>query len=252
MGAGRVAHVVHAQRGRNAGANAHPGDALRSPPMPRSRLPSLAVLGALALAGLALGHELIYLVAHGFGEGYAAAMREGGHDRYWTSFLLVVVLATGALALVAAAQIRRLRRLAVAIRANSVRVRDVGPSRYVGLLGPLWLRLSSAVVAAYVLQENIETASTGASLPGLRVLEGEHAMAVPILLAVSLLVAAVAALVGWRREVILARLHAAANRRPRKSATTLRPATPSDRPTGITGGCRNGVRAPPTDRLAPV
>ncbi|MEW5992242.1 MAG: hypothetical protein AB1736_12970 [Chloroflexota bacterium] len=50
--------------------------------MPRSRLPSLAILGALALASLALGHELIYLIAHGVGEGYAVAMREGGHDRY--------------------------------------------------------------------------------------------------------------------------------------------------------------------------
>jgi hypothetical protein len=218
--------------------------------MPRSRLPSLAVLGALALAALALGHELIYLIAHGAGEGYAAAMREGGHDRYWTSFLLIVVVVTSALVAVGVAQIRRLRRLAAAMRAKSVRGRDVGPSRFFGLLGPLWLRLSVAVVVAYLLQENIETATTGASVPGLGVLGGEHAIALPVLLAVSLLVAAVGALVGWRREVILARLLAAARARLRAAAVSRRGLT-NNRPLTVTEGRRNGVRAPPIGLIAP-
>ncbi len=220
--------------------------------MPHRRLSSLAVVGALALAALALSHELIYLVAHGVGDGYAAAMREGGHDRYWTSFLLVVVLATSALTVVAATQIRRLRRLAAAMRARSVQVRDVGPARFLALFGPLWLRLAITVIVAYVLQENIETATTGAALPGLGVLGGEHAIALPILLAVSLLVAAVGALVGWRREVILARLREAARRRLRAAAAPLRPGHSVGRPPKTLEGRRNGVRAPPREVLAPA
>lgn len=220
--------------------------------MPRSRLPSLAVLGSLALASLALSHELIYLIAHGFGEGYAAAMREGGHDRYWTSFLLIVAVVTSALVAVGVAQIRRLRRLTMAMRARVVHVRDVGLSRFFELLGPLWLRLSVVVSSAYVLQENIETATTGASWPGLGVLGGEHAIALPVLILVSLLVAAVGALVGWRREVIVARLRAAARARRRPAASVLRPALANDRPTGIREGRRNGVRAPPAELLAPA
>ena len=221
-------------------------------PMPRSRLSSLAVLGALSLAALALSHELIYLIAHGAGEGYATAMREGGHDRYWTSFLLIVTLTTSGLSVVGVSQVRRLRRLAAAMRAKSVRVGDVGPARFFGLLGPLWLRLSVAVVVAYVLQENIETASTGASWPGLGVLGEEHVVALPVMLAVSFLVAAVGALVGWRREVILARLRAAAQRRLRTASATWRPSVANDRPRGTTEGRRNGVRAPPAGRFAPV
>lgn len=220
--------------------------------MPRSRLPSLAVLGSLALASLALSHELVYLIAHGFGDGYTTAMREGGHDRYWTSFLLIVAVVTSALVAVGVAQVRRLRRLATAMQARTVRVRDVGLSRFFELLGPLWLRLSVVVSTAYVLQENIETATTGASWPGLGVLGGEHTIALPVLILVSLLVAAVGALAGWRREVILARLRAAARARRRPAASVRRPALANDRPTGIREGRRNGVRAPPAELLAPA
>lgn len=220
--------------------------------MQRSRMPSLMVLLALALASLALGHELVYLIAHGVGDGYAAAMREGGHDRYWPSFLLVVALVTSALVAVTVIQVRRLRQLAAAIRSRSVRIRDAGGARFFRLLGPLWLRLSVVVVATYLVQENIETVSTGVPLPGLGALAGEHAIALPVLLMVSLLVAAIGALVGWRREVILARLRAAARGLLRAAAAVLRPALANDRPTGITGGRRNGVRAPPAGRFAPV
>lgn len=219
--------------------------------MPRSRQPSLAVLGALALASLALSHELIYLIAHGVGEGYATAMREGGHDRYWTSFLLIVAVVTSTLVVVSVVQIRRLRRLMVATRARIVNVRDIGLSRFFDLLGPLWLPLSVVVSSAYVFQENIETETTGAPAPGLVALGGEHALALPVLLLVSLLVAAVGALVGWRREVILARLQAAARGRLRAS-TTPRPTIANNRPPTATEGRRNGVRAPPAELLAPA
>ena len=221
-------------------------------PMPRSRLSSFAVIGALSLAALALGHELIYLLAHGLGEGYERAMREGGHDRYWTSFVLIVLVVTGCLGVVAAAQWRRLRRLAADVQSGTVRLDGGGLDRLLALLRPLWLRVSAGTIAAYLIQENIETASTGAPLPGLGVLGGEHAIGLPVLLAVSLVVAAIGALVGWRREVLLARIRAAARRQLRAPVATLRPALAADRPAGRREGRRNGVRAPPLGLIQPA
>ncbi len=220
--------------------------------MPRSRMSSLAVLGALSLAALALSHELIYLIAHGAGAGYTAAMREGGHDRYWTSFVLILLVVTGCLGVVAAAQWRRLRRLAADVHAGTVRVNDGSLDRFLGLLGPLWIRVSAGTIAAYVIQENIETASTGAPLPGVGVLGGEHAIGLPVLFAVSLVIAVVGALVGWRREVLLARIRAAARGRLRAPAATLRPALAAARLGGRREGRRNGVRAPPLGLIRPA
>lgn len=221
-------------------------------PMPRSRLSSFAVLGALSLAALALSHELIYLIAHGAGAGYAAAMQEGGHDRYWTSFVLIVLVVTGGLGVVAAAQWRRLRKLAVDVHAGTVRLRDGSLDRFIGLLGQLWLRVSTGTIAAYLIQENVERASTGAPLPGVAVLGGEHAIGLPVLLAVSLVVAVVGALVGWRREVLLARIRAAARRQLRAPAAILRPALTADSPAGRREGRGKCVRAPPLGLIQPA
>lgn len=204
------------------------------------------------MAALALSHELIYLLAHGFGEGYARAMQEGGHDRYWTSFVLIVLVVTGVLSVVAVSQWRRLHRLAADVHAGTVRLKAGGLDRFLELLGPLWLRVSVGTIAAYLLQENVETASIGAPLPGLGVLGGEHAIALPVLLAISLAVAAVGALVGWRREVLLARIRAAARRRFRAPAAVLRPALVVDRPASRLEERRNGVRAPPLGLIQPA
>jgi hypothetical protein len=212
--------------------------------MLRFGLGSVAVIGTLALASLALSHELIYIVAHGVGDEYAAAMRAGGHDRYWTSFLLIVALVSTALAVVTFTQLRRLRRLAASVRARSVRIEDVGYGRFFRLLAPLWLRLAVVVVAAYFVQENIETVTTGVPLPGLAVLTGAYWLALPLLLFVSLLVASVGALFGWRREVILARLRAA-RRRLRAPALVQGLAHSARLARSIFAARQNGLRAPP-------
>lgn len=216
------------------------------------RLRTLAIRGVFVLGSLALSHEVIYLLAHGLGNGYASAMREGGHDRYWTSFLLVVALVTSGLAIVAVTQFRRLHRLAAGVHTGSVRLGDGGLDRFPDLLRRLLFRVSTGTAVAYVLQENAETASTGAALPGLGVLGGEHAIAVPVLLAVGLLVSVIGALVGWRREILLARIRAAAGGRFRVTARVLRPAFASDRPTGRCEGRRHGVRAPPGGLIQPA
>lgn len=212
--------------------------------MSPSALRRFAVVATLALGALAAGHELVYLLSHGSGDGYAAAMREGGHDRYWTSFVLVVVAVTAGLAAVAAAQLRRLRRLAASVHVAGVAVADGGVGRFLGLLCGLWLRVAVITSIGYVVQENLETASAGATLPGLGVAGGEHALALPILVLVSLVVAAVGALVGWRREVLLARLRVRTALPPGRGAAIRLPCAaalphPSIEPR------RNGVRAPP-------
>lgn len=213
---------------------------------------ALLITGVFVLAALALSHELIYLLAHGAGDGYARAMKEGGHGRYWTSFLLIVLLVTGCLSLVAAGQWRRLRQLAAGVHAGRVRIEGGGLDRFLALLRPLWLRVSAGAIVAYVIQENVETASTGAPLPALGVLGGEHAIALPVLIAVCLVVAAVGALVGWRREVLLARIRASARYRLRTPAATLRPALAGERPAGRREARPNGVRAPPRRLIQPA
>jgi len=212
--------------------------------MSPSALRRFAVVATLALAALAAGHELVYLLSHGAGDGYAAAMREGGHDRYWTSFVLVVVAVTAGLAAVVAVQLRRLRRLAASVHWAGVEVRDGGVGRFTGLLGGLWLRVAVITSVGYVVQENLETATAGATPAGLGVVAGEHALALPILVLVSLVVAVVGALVGWRREVLLARLRVRTAFR-RRGAVALRGPIAAELPHPPAAPDRNGVRAPP-------
>lgn len=216
-------------------------------------LRAFTITGTLVLAALALSHELIYLLAHGSGEGYVRAMQEGGHDRYWTSYVLIVLVVTGCLSVVAAAQWRRLQRLAADVNAGTVRLKGGGLDRFFALLRLLSLRVSAGTIAAYLFQENVETASIGSPVPGLGALGSEHAIALPVLVVVSLVVAAVGALVGWRREILLARIRAAAGCPLRVPAATLRPASDGDRlTTNRREGRRNGVRAPPFGLIRPA
>ena len=202
------------------------------------------------LAAFTLAHELIYLFAHGAGAGYARAMTEGGHDRYWTTFLLTVTATVGALLLAAVTQLVRLRRLAAAARAGSVDVDDSAPTRMLAITGRLWIGLTLVVVALYAVQENIEIAAAGGVLPFQEVLLGEHVIAVPIIAAVSLVVAFIAGLFAWRRNVYVSRLRVT-TRRPRPAEARLpRPATSPGRAATVSSERRNGVRAPPTLVLA--
>lgn len=214
------------------------------------RLRSFAVLGSLVLAALALSHHLIYLVAHGDGGGYARAMTEAGHDRYWSAFLVGVVGAALALGAVAARELRRLARQAEATRTGALAVRDGSVASFARLLLPLAARLTVLTLLAFLVQENVETASVGNAMPGLGVVWGDHAIAVPMIAAVSFLIAAVAALVRWRRDILLARLRAV--RLSFGRPLCVRPALREAPVTSAPRGDRNGVRAPPASVVAPA
>ena len=207
------------------------------------RLRQVAVLAILIMASLAASHEVIYLLAHGAGEEYARAMQEGGHDRYWSSFVLTVGAVTTVLIVTAMRQIRRLHRQTRLVQTGRMTVDD----RSLGLLARLIVRLGLLVWAgtsiAFLVQENLETVSAGQSLPGLAIVNGERWMAMPVIAALSCFVALVGALVRWGRHVLLGRLRrapASVRRAPRslRPRSIARPASPS-------GVRSHGLRAPP-------
>lgn len=207
------------------------------------RLRQIAVLATLVMASLAASHELIYLLAHGAGAEYAGAMQEGGHDRYWTSFVITVVGVSLVLVVIAVRQLRRLHRQTLLVQSGRMTVDDRG----LGLLARLTARLGLAVWAgtsvAFLAQENLETVTAGQSLPGVGVVSGEHGVAIPVIAIVSFFVALVGALVRWGRHVLLGRLRrslAPVRRVPR----TLRPSSIA-RPASPSGVRSHGLRAPP-------
>lgn len=216
------------------------------------RLSSFSINAALVLAALTLGHELIYLLAHGPGDGYVRAMAEGGHDRYWTTFVITILLVSGVLGAIVVAQFRRLRRLASTIQVEFERLDDRGLPTFRSFVRPLWWRVAAGAVTAYLVQENLEAAVAGTRLPGLGVLAGEHADALPVLVVVSMVVAVVGALVGWRRQILLARIRAAGCRARRMAARVLRPAVLADLPASSEGQRQVRVRAPPLLALRPA
>lgn len=205
---------------------------------------SVVVLAVLSLASVGLGHVLVYLVAHGFGAAYDRAMAEGGHGRYWTSFVLTATGVTIALAAVVVVQMRRLVRLSRLARAERIRMADERPGLFAGLLGRMWLRLAVTTLLLFLLQENLERIAAGQPAPLLEAIAGDHAIAVPVLTAVSFIVGAVAALVGWRRIILLARL-AAARWRWGKAPAVRRPVAAPLRAISSDAARTHGVRAPP-------
>jgi hypothetical protein len=118
------------------------------------------------------------------------------------------------------------------------------------LVLPLWSRVAALTTIAFLLQENIETASVGHPMPGLYALAGQHDMALPLIVAVSLVVALTRALVRWRRDVLLARLSRVAPPHP----TVQPPARPVESVLvhSADGIRRNGVRAPPAWNALPA
>ncbi len=178
----------------------------------------------LALVALFAAHDAVFLAEYGFGETFAAAMRQTGHDAYWPAYMLLASAAAALLAASTAVRIGRLRRrLAASVvlgalvplghappgaGARRVLVADA-PSYRRELMG-LWIRLLAVVLVGFVLQENIEHAPHG-HVPGLGVLAGpENPLALPALVAVTLLLAVVGALVRWRIAVLEIRLRRAA------------------------------------------
>lgn len=196
-----------------------------------------------ALASLVLAHNLIFIA--GYGSRFGAVMAHTGHDHGWTVAALTSIGLAVSLLVVAVRRLQQLRRTARdagALRLSTEPGLPAFASRWLGW----WVALTLVTALLFVLQENLEHARIGTTLPGVEVLwSAAYPSAIAIILAVALGLSLVAALLGWRSSVLVARISAA---RPRTScaATPSRRLTePVDRRQGSILGRRLAGRAPP-------
>ena len=114
----------------------------------------VARFALLALGGLLIGHQAVYVAQYGDGAALAEAMTSGGHDGYWSTFTTVALSGLLLLLLRTAWRLVELRRDAAGIVRDTS---DAHPGRAYGReLLRLWPPLFGTVAVAYLIQENIE------------------------------------------------------------------------------------------------
>ena len=170
-------------------------------------------------------------------------MQEGGHDRYWTSFIVTVVGVSLVLSAVTVRQLMRLYRQAALARSGRLHVKDSDLGLLARLTRRLYLPVAAGTSIAFFAQENLENLAVGHELPGTQMMSGDHSIALPVIGVVSLLVAIVGALVQWGRRVLTARLRRVAAVR-RRAPVAPRPISIA-RPLCASSVRWNGLRAPP-------
>ena len=162
---------------------------------------------ALVGVGVLTAHDVIYAGQAALGSS-DLAFADAAH-RYWTTFVVLALLAGG---LALAATLTGILRLGRALRhlPPAHEPRRLPVASFTGELVRLWPRLLGTVGLAFLVQENVEHAAAGRSLPGLWVLSGpEYPLAIPVLVLVTGLLAAVGAWFRHRRDVLVGRLRAA-------------------------------------------
>jgi hypothetical protein len=201
---------------------------------------------ALVVVSVVLAHELVYLAR--YGSLYNEALVHTGHGEAWSSAVAASLGLTLGLIVAGVARLAWLGSL----------VRRGGPGDLQATSNALhcrtllrgFLRTAPRLVAFAVvllsLQENVERLLIGQALPGpLVLLTPEYAGGLWITIGVGLAVAFVAALFDWRRQALLARLHAARAAVPRHHGSPPRgPAIVVWLPQSLLGR-RSALRAPP-------
>jgi hypothetical protein len=208
---------------------------------PRRTLDRIAV-ALLALAVFVLGHDLLFLLAGG--ANYRAVLAASGHGSIWDITVMTVVGAAAGLTGLGLRRLVVLSRLARGIDPVSADAEHGVPHLLWQTLR-LWATILPIALLLLVANENLERAAIGVPLPGLGIIVA----AGPIFAAVALAVAIVAALYGWRRDLLISRL-AAARRTWLRSTTLHHPRLPwVDRRPGSIAGRRLAGRAPPSMAL---
>lgn len=156
-----------------------------------------------------LAHETAYQLMYPGPGAYRAAMTVLGHDGYWLGLTVAATVAAVTLVVVAAAQLRRLRREAGSTPALAA---DEAPGirAYLRLVVGTWLTLATMAAVIYTAQENLEAIAAGLSFRGMDVILGHGLLPLLVVLAATLLMSLAVALVRWRRRVLLGRLADAA------------------------------------------
>jgi hypothetical protein len=181
----------------------------------------------LAVLACVVAHEATYQLLYPSTGAYRAAMTVMGHDGYWVGLALGVGVATLTLIGVAIVQLRRLHREVTSTPALTAD-EATGIGSYLRLVAATWLRLGVLAALVYTAQENIEALGAGLPLRGLDVILGHSLLPLLVILAATLLMALVVALVRWRRRVLLGRLAAPA--RPWSRHVARQRHAVSDRP----------------------
>jgi hypothetical protein len=178
-----------------------------TPPRILASRAGTARYAALVAFGVLVAHDAVYSAQEAMGS-TNAAVAEVTH-RYWPSFVALALLAMAVAASWTAVGFLRLRH---AIR--RLPAPPQAPKRtertYLAELTHLWPRLLLGVGLAFLLQENVEHLVSGRHLPGLWVLSGpEYPLVIPVLTAVTGLLAAFGAWFRQRIAVMVWRLRAA-------------------------------------------
>lgn len=119
--------------------------------------------GTLALAVLVVGHDLYFLLR--YGSGFASDIARTGDGDTWNATVWLVLAAAALLATVALLRLvfllRQVRRFNL-----GERVAGLSGATYLRAVVPSWLKLLSASIALFVLQENFERWRAGLPMPG--------------------------------------------------------------------------------------
>ena len=196
-----------------------------------------------ALASLVLAHNLIFIA--GYGSRFGAALAQTGHDHGWTVAALTSIGLAVSLLAVALRRLQQLRRTARG--AGAIRLpTEPGLRAFARRWLAWWIALTLVTAVLFIIQENLEHAHIGTALPGLAVLASDaYPNAIAIILAVALGISLVAALLGWRSSVLVARIAAMRPKARTEAAQSLGRPDPVDRRQGSILGRRLAGRAPP-------
>ena len=184
------------------------------PVLERLRFLALAALGSL------VAHDAIFAAQYGLGGARDDALGATAHG-YWPAFVVLTTLAALAGGGAAIRGVLHLRRLARGLPATA---RPADQSGYLAEVARLWPRLLLVVGAAFLVQENLEHLAAGQGLPGLWALSAPgYPLAIPVLVAVTGLLAAIGGWLQWHRETLVRRLSAARAAAARRRATAHAP-----------------------------